>query len=830
MRILKGYISLIIAITVAFSALIITIPQAKAQTANTTTNSTTIKYVELPLEISSEETSQTIRNKMQKAFDEARDNAKPYVQYKIILPENMVLRISNSIFIYSNTYLEMNGATILRDYTNNNALFKAGRNEQSNGYEGYGNITIKNGTIDGWDNVQAPSEGNLLRFGHSRNILLENLTFVDNCNTHFLEIGASKDVTVKNCTFKNQHLVNGKTEPSEAVQLDALNKDGFMLYDYYDGTSCNNINFIDCTFSNVTKGIGSHAVILGDTGYYKNINITGCKFTNIQDYCIVTLCWVNCNIKNNIINNCGDGIYVRTMRSDLTRMYDGDFTKPISNYNTLIYNNSINTKGSGIKTYGVKLNYPVSWKYSSTSTGTIPAGDYSLSNLRIKENSIFSKGTAISLRHTKSSEITNNNITMNNSNSENVGIYLTDNSYNNKIYKNTLINRSSSTIKSGILLSNPQSNNTITGNNISGKTKHGIYLYNGANSTAVTRNTVSNSTSTGIYSNSSSNSIINLNTLKNNGGDGIYLSGSSTAKAIKENAITTKGGYIGIGVKNSSVNIISGNTLEKGSYGIFLSNARANNITSNNTKGNTYGIYSQYSSGKINDNRLQNAGKYAVKIDKYSAINVYYNSFAQNKNGNIRLGDRTLSNLAPPQNITLRATAYNTGKLSWNKKSNSVYYRIYRSSNNKDFQLIGSTKTAQTNFINKGLVPYKRYYYKVTTVYREGNSTVVGNSSSVRSVVTNIRQTTLQSVKTKKGKVQILWKNNYNPEKFQVYRREYGKKNYTLIRTVNGTANGCYDATAKKGKRYYYFVRQACHNKDKKLLRSKASNVISIKV
>lgn len=798
MNIIKKSISAFLTLAITLSVMGVFASNAKAETQNT------IKYVEVYLDFSPDETSKNIRNRLQNVFDEARDNGKPYAQYKIILPKNMVLKISSTISIYSNTYLDMNGSTILRDYSTNSVLFKAGRNEAYNGYDGYGNITIANGTIDGWDNLQTPSEGNLLRFGHSKNILLENLTFVDNCNTHFLEIGASKDVTVKNCTFKNQNLVNGKTEASEAVQIDALSKDGFVLYDYYDGTSCNNINFINCDFNNVTRGIGSHAVILGDTGIYKNINITGCTFNNLSDYAIVSLCWVNCNIKNNTMNNCENGIYLRTMRSDFSRMYDGDFSKPITNYNTVIYNNTINAKHNAIKTYGVKLNYAVKWTYNSDSTGTIPAGDYVLSNLKVNKNNITCKDTAITFLHTKSSYITNNTIKLNTGSSSKVGVYLTDNSYNNKISNNTITNANSSAIKSGVLLSNSQNNNTITGNTINGKFKNGIYLYNGANNSTVSNNTIKNTSENGIYNYGSKNLKINSNTISPDYGNSIALGG------------------------NASASTISNNTISNGKTGILIKDSNGGSITKNKSQNNSYGIYSSNGQGKIYTNTLKNSS-YGIYLEYNADMRVYTNSFSGNKKGNILLEDNKdiiTSNLKATSKLKSQATAYNKIKLSWEKPRKGAYHRIYKSTDNKNFTYIDYTNENSTSYTDKNLTPYKNYYYYVVPVISNGKSYVVGTDSPVKTAKTTVRASTLSyAKKSGKDKVKLMWKKDFTPESYRVYRKETGEKSFKLIRTIKGTSKGCYDPTVKPKKKYLYKVCQICHNGKKKIITGKFSNI-----
>ncbi len=828
---IKGYFSLVLVLIVSLSALPLLTQNAKAEDAVTTEDE--IKYVELYLDISPEDSSKDIRTKLQNAFFEARDYATPYLQYKVVLPENTALKISGNISIYSNTYFDLNGSTIVRDYSTSNVMFKFGRGESSSGYEGYGNITITNGTIDGWDNVQEPSTSSLMRLGHSQNILLENLTFVDNSNTHFVEIAACKDFTFKNCTFKDQHLVNGSNKTSEAIQIDALQDIGFPLYDYYDGTSCSNINVLDCTFENVTRGIGTHAVILGDNSYYKDITVSGCTFNNVSDYCIASLCWINVNIYNNTIKNSENGIIIRTMRSDYKHMFTGNFTKPISNYETTVENNTIDAKHNAVRLYGVNIPKAVEWSLDEGFKDTTPAGDYVLSNVKVKNNNITCQDTAVRLTHTKDSEISGNTVNVKNADSNKTGIYLTDNSYNNKISDNTVKNLVSSKIKSGILLSGSQKNNSITNNQISGKTDRGIFIYNGSNNTPITGNTVKNSLSAGIYCHSSKSLTVNSNTVSPDSGDGIYFAGGANSSSVKKNTVTLKTQNAGIGVNASTVKTASDNITRKGKYGMYLKNGTVTSLTKNTSENNSYGVYVNNSKSKIYSNYLNKNNSYGILTDASAKADIRTNSYTGNKQGNILLkGSKNIvtGNLALTANIKNKVTAYNKTTLSWTKAKSFVYHKIYKSTDKKTYKYIGYAKEGAYTYTDKNLVPNKPYYYQIVPAVRNGGSGVLGNTSDTKSAKTGVVNTSLQYVSLKKtGRVLIKWKNDFTPEKYQIYRKEKGQTKYKLIRTVDGTAGGCYDTTVLPGKQYYYKVRQICYDGNKKLMTGKISNKEKIK-
>ncbi|MGN1131376.1 MAG: hypothetical protein ACI4RL_00610, partial [Ruminococcus sp.] len=229
--IFKRSFSVFITLVVLLSALLVMDITASAEEVSESDviSESDVKYVEVTVDITEETPPTEVFEKIQAVFNEARENATPTMQYKVVLPPG-VFKLDGTLSLYSNTFFDMNGATILRYHSREASIIKCGRaDDVSQGYEGFVNITICNGTLDGWDKVMTPSTSNLMRMGHARNVLVENVNFVNNCNSHCLEMGACKDVTVRNCVFKDQYQVNGKTASSEALQIDALHTKSFPL-------------------------------------------------------------------------------------------------------------------------------------------------------------------------------------------------------------------------------------------------------------------------------------------------------------------------------------------------------------------------------------------------------------------------------------------------------------------------------------------------------------------------------------------------------------------------------------------------------------------------
>ena len=819
------------------------------------TNDSDVKYVEVTVDITEETPATEVYEKIQAVFTEARENATPTMQYKVILP-NGLFKLDGTLSIYSNTFFDMNGATLLRYHSRDASILKCGRAEDvSLGYEGFVNITVINGTLDGWDKVMEPSTSNLVRMGHARNILFENVNFLNNCNSHCLEMGACKGVTVKNCVFKDQYQVNGKTASSEALQIDALHTKSFPLYETYDGTACRDIYVTGCTFENLTRGVGTHAVILDDNSYYDGIVITNNTFKNISDYAVLSLCWKNSKVNNNEITDCNNGILIRSMRSDFKLMYDGDtFTAPLKDYNVQVDRNTISTTSSCIRLYGVNVPTAVNWTYEEV-TGTVPAGDYGIYNVSVTNNTLKSTDTAVRLCHASSCKVVKNTIYVSGASTGLSGVYVYDTSSSNIISHNTVQNSGNQSMKAGFLFSGACKKNTIYDNTVKGNIQNGIFLYNGANGCNVIQNTVSGTTANGIYVYGCKNAVTNNNTVSPSTGNGIMLKSGSSSIGFEKN--TVKGGTVAIGASNSTTGNVTGNVTSSSDYGLYfnnstvktvknnsVSNAKSNgmyignttfsSITSNSVSNSACsGIYAFGSTGKVQSNTVKNSKKYGMYFDSGSKNNIYKNSFSSNKKGDIYLYSSkgiVTTNIATPKNLTSKSCAFDKTNLSWTKSKNAEYYRIYRSTDNKTFTRIASTTGNVNTYKDKNLIPGKNYYYKIIPVVHSGKTYVVGSQSNERVAKTGVIKAKIKkTTQNKSNAVRVIWNNNYTPEKYQVYRRELGKSSYSLVKTVNGTALGYYDMNVTPGKTYYYRVRQICYGEKKNLIKGEISNTAKIR-
>jgi parallel beta-helix repeat protein len=843
-----------------------------------TTEDETSDYTTVNIEITQENTSEEIRKAIQEVLNTANEEATVDKMYKVVLPENSILKIDASLVIYSNTYFDLNGSTLLRDFSKSASMLRIGKSSDENtGYDGYGNITVTNGTFDGWDNEMEQCTSNLIRVGHSRNITFENLILTDNVSSHFIELGGSKDVTINNCQFSNQYLAANDTTAHEAIQIDALEEVSFPLYETYDGTACRDITITNCTFDNVTRGVGSHAVILDDNGYYYNIVVTDNTFTNISDYGVNTLCWINSKINNNVFKSCNKGILFRSIRSDLYRMYNGTLTAPITDCGSQIYNNTISTTNEGIKLYGknVKTNYK--WKLSDGTSGTVPAGDYNLSNIQVSNNIISTEGTAISVYHTTESTIYNNTITLSGNTDNAYGLYLASNSYSNKIKNNSITCQTGYTKQAGTYLMSSSSKNSIASNTITGNFQDAISLNSSSNSCTVNSNNITNTIAHGVYTNGTKNTVITNNTMDSEKGSGISIRENSSAKLIQGNNLSFSKGTSIVIDSSTATNILK-NYLNKGNNGIYTNNANVTNIKYNQCKNNSfgiyikkssakyvygntinnestygirstssaitylnknnitnakkYGIYATSSSGQINNNTIKNSGNYAMRFDKKSTNQIYFNTFSKNSLGNIYLDGakaKVATNITTPTAPNVKNIAYNKNKLSWKKVASSTQYKVYRSTDNKNFKYIGTS--SGNSFIDKKAQTGVKYYYKIRAINCASLAVINSSYSSTKQGYTkgvdSINKVT--AVQKSGKKITVSWSSDIVPEKYVVYRK-VGNSPFKKIATINGSTEKYVDKNVEKNKTYVYKLKPTSHNVNGKIVTTAFSKSVKVKV
>lgn len=224
----------------------------------------------------------------------------------VVFKNGVAYKVTQTLRINKDTTIDLNGSTIL--CTNKHLLFNFANTDTFTGYNGNGNITIKNGTII----------GGAISFGHGENIWLENIKFKDSLNDHFLEIAGCKNYVVEGCSFIG--MADSQTSVYEYINVDPCTRPAFpWLPDgsaFYDGTKNDGISINNCYFSlgsdDYEYGFNAFGVhgVAGQSVKHKNIRLTnnnvigftGCGF-RINDM-------ENVYIAQNDIHVAGDGIRV----------------------------------------------------------------------------------------------------------------------------------------------------------------------------------------------------------------------------------------------------------------------------------------------------------------------------------------------------------------------------------------------------------------------------------------------------------------------------------------------------------------------------------------
>lgn len=141
---------------------------------------------------------------------------------------------------------------------------------------------------------------------HNYNIRIENLDFVNMNGAHFIELDASKNVTIINNTFSGHRDSDGNYK--EAINLDTPDKAtlGFIReWTSYDKTPNNDITIENNKFSNLERAIGTHAY--SPNKWHKNINIKNNVINKCDNDAIKIMNWENTVITGNVIKNIGNG-------------------------------------------------------------------------------------------------------------------------------------------------------------------------------------------------------------------------------------------------------------------------------------------------------------------------------------------------------------------------------------------------------------------------------------------------------------------------------------------------------------------------------------------
>lgn len=550
-----------------------------------------------------------ITKTVNKALEQARDEATDSAPITVTLPKGNY-NLTSAMHIYSNTTLDLGGSTLTYVGSERRNMVASGTNgaymgetnynssAKCSGYNGVKNIVVKNGTLKG----NPSNEASIVRLSHGTNITLEGLVITGGGCLHQGEVAAIDGFYVKNCTFKDLDKDGtdaSNREKMEALQLDIPCSSDIFQNVYEDGTPMKNVEITGCTFSNVPRGVGTHSMLLG--AYHENIKINNNTFINVLEDAIVGFGYYNCEIKNNTITNCGAGILFQYFkREDVcdsihTTIFDGSQKyegKVKNDAKTEISGNIIQTKYAPtcLETQGIRVEGRLLTGAAKGAEGkNLPTGDYRISGLTVKDNTITTAGFGIHFIGAKDCMITGNTIK---------GANVSSKDPDKDRYDGMLIESDSESV-------------TVSRNSIENMSRNGIFVQKDSIIAEVTDNQIHKVSEKGInfYDNSGCNAAITGNVMTGCKAGGILVSTKSTVVNIENNQIT------GMSDKKTMSNGIN----------IYNSSKVKGDITNNTiADANGEGISLSTKStvtGSVTQNQIKNCVKDGIFIFKSSKVN-----------------------------------------------------------------------------------------------------------------------------------------------------------------------------------------------------------------
>lgn len=253
--------------------------------------------------------------------------------------------ITNILYVPSNVTIQFkDGVKFVKSKNVGKALIKAAdgifqvvpyklsqKAKKGKGYSGSKNVKFigKGKVIFDLKNIK---NSKAIVTAHCQNVLIENITFLNMNTGHFLEVDATKDLTVRNCTFNGVAAESPYTK--EAINIDTpdpLTGGVNLSWSSLDRTPESNVLIEKCTFSNLKRGVGTHKYSQKELNgewaincYHENITVQNNTFSDITDTGIFMLNWKSVKILENKFLKCNLCMNFRGVQAPVD-IYHNDF-------------------------------------------------------------------------------------------------------------------------------------------------------------------------------------------------------------------------------------------------------------------------------------------------------------------------------------------------------------------------------------------------------------------------------------------------------------------------------------------------------------------------
>lgn len=444
--------------------------------------------------------------------------------------------IAQTLEIFEGTHLKLSHNAVFRKTGIFSPMLLNGRknSDKFTLYNGNSNITVEGGTFDARGSVYRARSSEIM-FMHCKNIKIKDVNFINNYDSHAIELNSTKNGRVINCNFTGATVVR----LTEYIQLDlAVSSSSFPHLGFYDGTACDNILVQGCVFNGGSRGVGSHSGVAGKP--HRNIRIADNHFENMEGQAVRGYDWSDVIVSGNIFKNVGSGVECRAHEQS------------VENW-TVTGNSLVNANRLG---HGVFFTQE---------------GNYKIFNAIVSDN-IFDdcETDSIYARYLSYSVISNNII----KNSGRDGIMIRDEGRDVIVDGNSIVNSG----RDGIYLYAGVFRSTVSNNRVQDAGRHGINI-NSSDHTSVTNNSIYTPSDIGIYITATSRYCnISSNKVVNGGSTGRIYASSNCHNLLVSNNYLSGGSAPRIYITNAcqspyiSENYIHSGTIYAGHSGAKISN------------------------------------------------------------------------------------------------------------------------------------------------------------------------------------------------------------------------------------------------------------------
>lgn len=551
---------------------------------------------------------------IQKALDDAAAKGTSKKPALVSIPAGTYY-ISKTLCIGSNTVLSLDKKTVIKKAKDAVLLYMLRSTSNSKttlcdkgGYSDTKNITVKGGTWDAeFKKYNETSGGSLFFFVHTTNLKITDVTLKNNFGTHLLEMGGVKKAVISGCNFSGFKSAKGETT-KEAVQIDVCHNDDILpAGSPFDDTPCENITVKNCSFSDYTRGVGSHSLVEGI--YHKNIKITNNTFTDIVSTAVNGFNYIDVTVSGNTMTNVGSGVRLRSysevVKNTIFQRNSGvkAMSVPQGKYNLNVTGNTITT---------AKSDAADASDDGSMAISIYGMEKYPIKSVVISDNTVVSDSSGIYIKYSDDTSISNNKI------DRHKGAY----------------DVSTTKFKEDAIKIMYSDNVSVSGNTVSATTsdsfENGIAIYNNS-SVNLSINSVNAPTENGLGVYSGSTCVSNGDTFTNVGKNGLSTTGG--VSVTLDGTTFKKMGSSGLSLTNTTAVIKNCTVDDCASHGIIIKNSDDTSLkaSSVNIDSTTFSNVSEVGlcvmSGvdvTMTDSTIDAAGNRAVQVAA-SKINIKNN-------------------------------------------------------------------------------------------------------------------------------------------------------------------------------------------------------------